>query len=85
MPGNATLVTIGAGRMPFACNICRGNLFTAREVKINTTGAELFNFGWANRSANGLVCARCGYLHQFVTAVEYWDPAKGYPQAKGWE
>jgi hypothetical protein len=70
--------------MPFACGICQGNLFLPREVKINTTGAEFFNFGWANESANGLTCVRCGYLHQFVMPLEYWQPENGYPEATGW-
>jgi hypothetical protein len=65
--------------MPFTCGVGQGKLFTAREIKLNTTGAEFFNLGWANKSANGLVCSQCGYLHAFVTQIEYWKPEDGYP------
>ena len=43
-------------------------------------GAELFNMGWANQSADGLVCDGCGYVHTFVSrSVELWKPDGGYP------
>jgi hypothetical protein len=73
MSRKAMLVTFGEGRQPFTCTVCGGELFTSREVKLNTTGAELFNLGWANASANGLVCEGCGYLHTFVSgSIEMW-------------
>ena len=75
------LVTFGPGRHPFTCHVCQGKVFTSREIKLNTTGAEFFNMGWANQSATGLVCQKCGYLHTFASAVELWKPEKGYPAA----
>ena len=82
MSGSPSLVTIGAGRLRFACPACKGNLFYDRQIKLNTTGAEFFNMGWANESADGLVCQRCGYLHTFVSgSVELWQPDGGYPDA----
>jgi hypothetical protein len=60
--------------------VCGGSRFFNREVKINTSGAELFNLAWANQSAIGLVCERCSYLHTFVSDVELWDPDRGYPE-----
>ena len=78
--GSGALVTFGAGRHPFTCQICQGDLFTQREIKLNTTGAEFFNMGWANQSATGLVCEKCGYLHTFVSGVELWKPEGGYPK-----
>ena len=75
----AALVTIG--RTPFRCQVCSCELFFDREVKLNTTGAELFDLGWANQSATGLVCERCGYVHLFLNnAIEMWKPESGYPQ-----
>lgn len=72
------LVTIR--RNPFSCHICAGQLFFDREVKLNTTGAEFFNVGWANESATGLVCAQCWYVHLFLHGViELWQPDGGYP------
>jgi hypothetical protein len=75
------LVTVGQGQHSFSCTVCRGNTFYAREIKLNTTGAELFNLGWANQSADGLVCDGCGYVHTFVSgSVELWKPDGGYPR-----
>lgn len=82
-----SLVTVGQGRHPFTCHVCQGYLFIEREIKINTTGAEFFGFGWANESATGLMCTRCAYLHVFMQgAVEYWSAEGGYPPAApaGW-
>jgi hypothetical protein len=75
-----SLVTVGTARHPFSCTFCHGKAFTDREVKLNTTGAEFFNMGWANQSATGLVCEQCGYFHTFMSgAVELWEPDRGYP------
>jgi len=80
MSRKPSLVTLGDGRVPFTCLVCKGNLFYDREIKLNTTGAEFFNMSWANESADGLVCANCGYLQTFVSgAVELWKPGGGYP------
>jgi len=79
MAQRAALVTVGTARHRFACNVCQGNLFFNREIKLNTSGAEFFNMGWANQSATGLVCEKCGYLHTFVSDVELWEPDNGYP------
>jgi len=48
------------------CLVCGGDRFREREMKLNSTGMELFNFGWANESATALVCWRCGYVHTFA-------------------
>jgi hypothetical protein len=79
MAQRAALVTVGASRHQFTCHVCQGKLFFNREIKLNTSGAEFFNLGWANQSATGLVCERCSYLHVFVAGVELWEPANGYP------
>ena len=74
----AALATIN--RVPFRCQVCQSELFYDREVKLNTTGAEFFDLGWANQSATGLVCARCGYVHLFLNnAIELWKADSGYP------
>jgi hypothetical protein len=82
MSKGPALVTIGAHRHRFTCTVCDGKLFSDREVKVNTTGAEFFNMAWANQSATGLVCAECGYLHTFVSGVELWEPDSGYPETR---
>lgn len=48
------------------CLLCRNDRFTRQEVKLTTTGMSALNLDWANPSATGLTCARCGYVHLFV-------------------
>lgn len=58
----------------FTCLVCGEPDFWDREVKLNTSGMELLDLAWANRSALGLVCASCGYVHEFVgDAVKMWE------------
>jgi len=59
-------VTATIGDKAISCLICGGGEFWDREIKLNTTGMELLDLAWANRSALGLVCAGCGYVHEFV-------------------
>lgn len=67
-------------RRALSCLVCRGQLFFDREVKMNTSGMEFFNLGWANQSAIGLICAHCGYVHEFMgNTVELWLADRGYP------
>jgi hypothetical protein len=56
------------------CLVYDGREFWDREAKLNSSGIELFNLAWANQSALGLLCAGCGYVHEFVgEAVARWD------------
>ncbi|GAA4864267.1 MULTISPECIES: hypothetical protein [Saccharopolyspora] len=65
----------------FRCLVCGHARFSSREVKLNSTGAELFNVAWANQSAMGLICARCGYVHEFTgNRPELWKEKDGYPE-----
>jgi hypothetical protein len=80
VPSSACLVTIGQARRPLHCLICQGQLFTSREIKLNTTGMEFFGMEWANRSGTALICDQCGFVHTFADgALELWDPSGGYP------
>jgi hypothetical protein len=66
---------------PLLCIICGTGEFWHREVKLNSTGLELFDLGWANRSALGLICTDCGFVHEFVgDAVTLWKREHGYPE-----
>jgi hypothetical protein len=66
------LVTIGERRLH--CMFCQGQRFWYREVKMNTTGMEFFDMAWANQSAHGLICAACGYVHEFMgDNVRMWQ------------
>ncbi|GAA1912893.1 hypothetical protein [Streptantibioticus ferralitis] len=48
------------------CNFCQGDQFRDREVKLNSSGMEFLNLGWANESATALICWTCGYVHLFA-------------------
>lgn len=62
------------------CLVCGGDEFWDREVKLNSSGMEFFNLAWANQSALGVLCASCGYVHEFVgDAVSLWEREGGYP------
>ena len=57
-----------------ACVICGSGQFTTREIKLNSTGMELLDLGWANASATGLICVACGFVHEFAgNALELWE------------
>ena len=59
-------VTATVGDKTIRCLMCGAGEFWDREIKLNTTGMELFDLAWANQSALGLVCASCGYVHEFL-------------------
>ena len=59
-------VRAAIGDVWITCGICRGDVFRDREVKLNSSGMEFMNLGWANESATGLICWRCGYVQLFV-------------------
>ncbi len=62
---------------PLHCVVCGGAEFWDREVKLNSTGMEFLDLGWANQSALGLICARCGFVHEFVgDAVKLWEQGR---------
>jgi predicted nucleic-acid-binding Zn-ribbon protein len=76
-PGS--LVTIGTAA--FRCLVCGNRQFWDRPIKLNTTATEFFGFEWANRSSLGLICCRCGYVHEFLgEQVSLWNADSGYPQ-----
>jgi predicted nucleic-acid-binding Zn-ribbon protein len=59
-----------------SCHVCGGLLFASREVKMTTTGMTFFDLDWLNKSADGVICLRCGYVHVFMgNAHQYVDPA----------
>ena len=59
-----------------SCHVCRGLRFDRREIKMTTTGMTFFDLDWLNRSAEGVICVRCGYVHTFMGDAHQWvDPA----------
>jgi len=57
----------------FACHVCGGVAFYRREVKLQTTGMTFFDLDWLNRSADGAICAGCGYVHLFAGDAHEWN------------
>lgn len=55
-----------------ACHTCSGLLFARREIKLTTTGMTFFDLDWLNKSADGAVCTRCGYVHTFLGDAHQW-------------
>ena len=59
-------VTAAVAGKALQCLVCSGTQFWNREVKLNTSGAELMGMEWANESATGLECTTCGFIHEFT-------------------
>jgi hypothetical protein len=67
--------------VPLHCLVCRGQLFSDREIKLNTSGMEFLGMEWANRSGTALICDRCSFVHTFAGGgFELWAPSDGYPR-----
>jgi hypothetical protein len=50
----------------FTCRLCHNPTFAVRYIKLNSTGMEFFDLGWANADSTGLICTSCGYIHEFM-------------------
>ena len=58
-----------------SCQVCSGLLFAQREIKMTTTGMTFFDLDWLNKSADGAICLRCGFVHTFLGDAHQWiDP-----------
>jgi hypothetical protein len=81
MSRSPSLVTVGPQRVPLHCLVCQGQLFTDREIKLNTSGMEFLGMEWANRSGTALICDTCSFVHTFAGGeFELWAPGGGYPR-----
>ncbi|MFC9498330.1 hypothetical protein [Streptomyces sp. NPDC056982] len=59
-------VRASLGEMWITCQVCRSELFRERDIKLNSTGMEFMKLAWADETATGLICWKCGYVHLFV-------------------
>ena len=67
------LFDVTAADQPLACLVCGyDDGFVKREVQMITSGAALLNAGWANKTAFGAVCQRCGFVHTFLGGDVTW-------------
>lgn len=55
-----------------ACQMCEGLLFAQREVKMTTGAMTFFDLDWLNKSADGVICVRCGFVHLFMGEAHQW-------------
>jgi hypothetical protein len=62
----AKAVRAAIGDKWIRCGFCDDDVFRAREVKLNSTGMELLDLGWANESATALICWTCGQVQMFA-------------------
>lgn len=64
-----------------SCQVCGGLQFAGREIKMTTTGMTFFDLDWLNRSAEGVICIRCGFVHTFMGDAHQWvDPSSVDPE-----
>ena len=49
-----------------SCQVCSGLVFARREIKMTTTGMTFMDLDWMNKSAEGVICVRCGFVHTFM-------------------
>jgi hypothetical protein len=57
--------TVMLGDVALRCLVCGGGEFAGGSAKLNTSGMEFLDLGWANRSASTFTCDRCGFIHYF--------------------
>jgi predicted nucleic-acid-binding Zn-ribbon protein len=55
-----------------SCLVCGGLMFASREIKMTTTGMTFLDLDWLNRSAEGAICLRCGFVHTFLGDAHQW-------------
>lgn len=60
------LARVYVGQRQLTCPMCQNDVFTEREIKLNTSGMSLMNLDWANASARGFVCTQCGRIEMFL-------------------
>jgi hypothetical protein len=39
---------------------------------MTTTGMTFFDLDWLNKSADGVICVRCGFVHTFMGDAHRW-------------
>ncbi|MCZ4551706.1 hypothetical protein [Gordonia rubripertincta] len=58
---------------PLVCVVCQtGTTFFQREVMMNTVGMSMMGWDWANATADGAICATCGFVHTFMGNAHAW-------------
>ena len=59
-------VRAAIGEMRITCQVCGSDVFRERDVLLNSVGLEFMKMAWADETATGLICRRCGFVHLFV-------------------
>jgi len=63
---NGTGLTYTVNDIEVVCSHCSGRIFDVRRILMNTSGMTFFNFDWANKEANAMVCWKCGHVEWFT-------------------
>lgn len=58
-----------AGR-PLRCQLCEHTRFHERSVRLSASATPFFGLDWNTAKATCRICARCGYVHWFLPAVD---------------
>ena len=76
LPGKPTIII---RNVPGGGSTTGANQFAQREIKMTTTGMTFLDMDWLNKSADGVICVRCGFVdgigrctvdgHRFLLAV----------------
>jgi predicted nucleic-acid-binding Zn-ribbon protein len=57
----------------FRCLICGAGNFRKREIKMSSTGMSLLHLDFASKSATGVICVACGFVHMFAGGKLAWE------------
>lgn len=50
-----------------SCSVCRHQVFWTHQIQLHTPFMTFLNLEEFNRISDCAICARCGYIHWFIT------------------
>ena len=59
-------VYVGEREIELVCPICGGKTFFERKTLMNTMGATLLGWDFANAEATNFICKDCSYIYWFM-------------------
>ena len=71
-------VYVGDREIELVCPICGGKTFFERKTLMNTMGATLLGWDFANAEATNFICKDCSYIYWFME-----DPPVSTKKAPG--
>ncbi|MFN7253497.1 MAG: zinc ribbon domain-containing protein [Anaerobacillus sp.] len=58
-----------ANEIEITCVHCNHDKFELGKALLNTRSLSFFDLDWLNKSANTVICKKCGYIHWFGKEV----------------